>query len=81
MPGRDAEPGYRVQSSTNCSSLSLEIGLHLQELEAQHLCVEGDRMGPIQASIERLVDDPARGCRLFAACSRMSRSCLVIRTP
>lgn len=48
------------------TELPLEIGLHLQEFKAQHLRLERDGMGSVEARLESLVDDRARGCRLFA---------------
>lgn len=32
--------------------LSFEVGLHPKELEPQHLCLESDRMGSIEAGID-----------------------------
>jgi hypothetical protein len=59
--------------------LSLEVGLHLQELEPQHLRVNRNRMGAVQAGVECFVEDRARGRRLLltarTARSRISRSC------
>ena len=58
---------------------SLEVGLHLQELEPQHLRVNRNRMGAVQAGVECFVEDRARGRRLLltarTARSRISRSC------
>lgn len=48
------------------SQIALEVGLHLQELEAKHLRLVGDGVGAVQAGVDSLIDDRARGCRLLA---------------
>ena len=46
---------------------SLEIGIHLQELQPKHLCLEGDRMGAVETGVQSLVNDRVRGhCLLLA---------------
>lgn len=59
--------------------LALKIGLHLQELEAQHLRLERDGMRAVEAGGKSFVDERfvLRGCSLSVrtARSRMSRSC------
>jgi hypothetical protein len=34
----------------------LEVSLHLEKLEPQHLCLDRDRMGAVQAGGESLID-------------------------
>ena len=48
------------------SEIALEVGLHLQKLEAKHLRLEGDGVGAVQAGVDTLIDDRARGCVLLA---------------
>jgi hypothetical protein len=36
--------------------LALEVGLHAQELEAQHLRVDRDGMGAVEAGVESLIN-------------------------
>jgi hypothetical protein len=59
--------------------LSLKVGLHLQELEPQHLRVNRNKMEAVQARVECFVEDRARGRRLLlkarTARSRIPRSC------
>jgi hypothetical protein len=85
-------PGETPRPATQCTGLaaaravehqlpelSLEVGLHLQELEPHHLRVNRNRMGAVQAGVESFVEDRARGRRLlltaWTARSRISRSC------
>lgn len=46
------------------AELALEVALHLEQVLAKHLHVEGDRVRPAQAGGEHLVDDRVglRGC-------------------
>jgi hypothetical protein len=56
VPGGDAEPGDPMHPPTALGAVedefpeaSLEVGLHLQELEPQHLRVDGDGVGAVEA--------------------------------
>lgn len=58
------EPGYPMNRSAairtvedELAELALEVGLHVQELEPQHLRVDGQRMGPVEAGVKSLVDE------------------------
>ena len=46
--------------------LPLEVGLHLEELLAQHLRLERDRVGAVESGGECLVDDGVWLGGLFA---------------
>jgi hypothetical protein len=39
------------------AELPFEIGLHVQQFEAKHLRVNGERVGSVEASLESLVDE------------------------
>ncbi len=55
------------------TEITLESGLGLQELEPQHLRVDGEGMRSVQAGIESLVGEGIRGGRLFALRDRTAR--------
>jgi hypothetical protein len=48
------------------SKLAFESGLRLQKLQAEHLRVDSHGVGTVEASVDRLVDERARGGRLLA---------------
>jgi hypothetical protein len=57
---------------------ALEVGLHLQEFQPQHLGVGDERIGPAMLNPDQVVDEVVGfRCLLgdgLSSCSRMSRS-------
>ena len=60
------------------SEFAFDLCLHLEQLQAERLRVNGEWMGAVEARLHRLIDDRAGSSRLFAqrptARSRISRS-------
>jgi hypothetical protein len=57
--------------------LALEISLHLQELEPEHLRVDGEGMVPSTSSlclVDEIIGFAACSAMVWTACSRISRS-------
>lgn len=50
------------------AELSLEIGLHVEQLQAEHLRVDRERMRSAEAGGERLVDEAVSLRRLLGNC-------------
>jgi hypothetical protein len=63
----NVEPALRAVED-EVLELSLEISLHLQELQAEHLGVDDQRIGPAVSDVDRLVDE----LLALAACMRRS---------
>lgn len=63
--------------------LPIEVGLHVQQREPEHLGMGDERIGPAVADVDRLVDEGVGLrcllCTTRTARSRMSRSCRAIR--
>jgi hypothetical protein len=88
MAGKDAETGDPMHVETafravegEVLKLTLEIRLHLQELQAEHLRVDGDWMIASTSSL-RLVDELVRLRRLLGdGCGWRARGCRVLGVP
>lgn len=60
MPRRAPEPDNpmnRLTAGRAIADESLELGLRARELEPQHLRVDRQRMRPVEARVDSLLDD------------------------